>query len=410
MIDVPIGVAMFVTKRALPYHGLQNLVAAFYESLAKGTPPPVTPEESIRVVDWTERIARAADAEYAKRIAPLTLSEEVPVLVTGANGGLGSAIVRKLLSTGQRVRILVRRPPTAIPKNVEVALGDLGDPNAVDRAVKGASLVIHAGATMKGPWPEHERGTIAGTQNIIDACLKHRVCKLVHVSSLSVVDWAGQDGRIIDESSPLEPHPELRGSYTQAKLEAERRVSRAARELGLPAVILRPGQIFGPTMPVLTGAVARKMGGRWIVLGDGNLRLPLIHVDDVVDAIVQAAAADIRSGEIIQLVHDRQPTQNEVLRHSLGPDAHVWRVARSVVFALGGLSEAMLGLVKRQSPLSRYRLRSALSRLKFRSLAAGLLPHWHCRVDVLPEQTTDESPEPPTPDPASAAMLPSAAP
>jgi predicted dehydrogenase/nucleoside-diphosphate-sugar epimerase len=408
MIDVPIGVASFLTKRALPYHGLQDLVAAFYESLAKGIPAPVTPEESIRVVDWTERVARAADAEYARKIAPLTLAGEIPVLVTGASGGLGGAIVRHLLQTGQRVRILVRRPPTIIPKNVEVALGDLGDPTAVDRAVKGASLVIHAGATMKGPWPEHERGTIAGTQNIIDACLKHRVCKLVHISSLSVVDWAGQDGKTMDESSPLEPHAQLRGSYTQAKLEAERRVSRAARELGLPCVLLRPGQIFGPNMPILTGAVARKIGNRWIVLGDGTLRLPLIHVDDVVDAVSQAAAADIRSGEIIQLVHDRQPTQNEVLTHYLGSDARVWRIARSVVFALGGFSEAALGLLKRQSPLSRYRLRSALSRLKFESLSAGLLPNWRCRTDVL----ADPSPNAPAisqSQPSSPAMLPSAA-
>ncbi len=383
MIDVPIGVASFITKRALPYHGLQDLVAAFYEAIEKGEPAPVTPRQAIAPVEWTEKIARAADAEYAERISTLTLSDEVPVLVTGASGGLGSAIVEKLLQSGEQVRILVRRPPAVVPENVEVALGDLGDAAAVDRAVKGASLVIHAGAAMKGPWMEHERGTVIGTQNIIDACLKHRVVKLVHISSMSVIDWAGQNEKTVDEDSPLEPHPDKRGSYTRAKLEAEQAVSRAVRDHGLPAVILRPGQIFGPKMPLLTGAVARKMGGRWVVLGDGTLRLPLIHVDDVVEAIVQSASADIRSGEIIQLVNDRQPTQNEVLRHLLPPEAKVLRVARSVVFTLGGVSELLLGILRRQSPLSRYRLHSALSHLRFRSVHANLLPQWYCRVDVL---------------------------
>jgi predicted dehydrogenase/nucleoside-diphosphate-sugar epimerase len=383
MIDVPIGVLSFITKRALPYHGLQDLVAAFYDCLEKGQPAPVPPLQTVACVEWTEKIARAADAEYAQRIAPLTLSDEVPVLVTGASGGVGGAIVDKLLQSGQRVRIMVRRPPATVPENVEVALGDLGDPAAVDRAVKGASLVIHAGAAMKGPWLEHERGTVVGTQNVIDACLKYRVVKLVHVSSMSVVDWAGQNEKTVDENSPLEPHPDRRGSYTRAKLEAEQAVSRAVVDHGLPAVILRPGQIFGPKIPLLTGAVARKMGGRWVVLGDGNLRLPLIHVDDVVEAILQSASADIRSGEIIQLINDRQPTQNEVLRHLLPQDAKVLRVARPVVFTLGGFSEILLGILRRPSPLSRYRLHSALSHLRFQSLHANLLPQWYCRLDVL---------------------------
>jgi len=383
LFDVPRGVVAFLTKRALPYHGLQDLVAAFYQSLSSHAPPPVTPAEAQRVVDWTERVARAADADYAQQIAPLALSQSVPFLVTGASGGVGGAIADRLLAEGQRVRVLMRRPPAAVPPGMEVALGDLGDPAAVDRAVCGAQIVIHAGAAMKGPWLEHQRATVAGTQHVIDACLKHRVAKLVHISSLSVVDWAGQDGKIIDENSPLEPHPAERGHYTRAKLAAEMRVSRAAREAHLPAVILRPGQIVGGKMPLLTAAVARKIGGRWIVLGDGQLRLPLIHLDDVVEAVRQAADSPLCAGQIIQFVHERQPTQNQVLRRCLGPRDPVWRVPRGLVFCLGGLSEILLGLLNRPSPLSRYRLHSALSRLHFHSVQESLLPGWRCRVDAL---------------------------
>jgi 2-alkyl-3-oxoalkanoate reductase len=395
LFDVPKGVLAFVTKRALPYHGLQDLVAEFYKTLSRGEPAPVTPAEAQRVVDWTERVARQADADYARKIAPLTLSDHAPVLVTGASGGVGGAIVDRLLSQGQRVRIMVRRPPAVVPENVEVALGDLGDADAVDRAVRGVDLVIHAGAAMKGAWLEHERATVAGTQNVIDSCLKHRVAKMVHISSMSVIDWAGQDGKTVDENSPLEPRAKERGNYTRAKLEAEQRVSRAARELGLPVVILRPGMIYGPKNPVLSGAVARKLGKRWLVLGNGKIRLPLIHIDDVVEAVMQASESPLRSGEIIQLVADRQPTQNEVLRAYAGPRARVIHLPRSIVFMLGGLSEIMLAPLKRPSPLSRYRLHSGLARLQYKSTqAATLLPQWNCQVDVLDPQAATQSGRP----------------
>ena len=82
----------------------------------------------------------------------------------------------------------------------------LGDPEAVDRAVKGAEVVIHCGAAMKGGWPEHKGGTVVGTQNVIDACKKHKVRQLVHISSMSVIDWAGSAGNgPVSEAANLEP-------------------------------------------------------------------------------------------------------------------------------------------------------------------------------------------------------------
>jgi nucleoside-diphosphate-sugar epimerase len=198
---------------------------------------------------------------------------------------------------------------------------------------------------------------------------------------MSVVDWAGgAPGSVIDENTAHEPRPKDRGAYTAAKLEAERLVTRCAEEQGLPAVILRPGQIYGGAIPLLTPAVARKAGKRWLVLGNGNLRLPLVHMDDVVEAVFRAANSNLERGEIIQLVADNAPTQNEVLRGTQGPGAKVIRVPLPVVYALGGLSEVLLGLLKRKSPLSRYRLSSALTSRTFACRNAHLLG-WTARVD-----------------------------
>jgi predicted dehydrogenase/nucleoside-diphosphate-sugar epimerase len=381
LIDVPIGVWKFVRKEVQAYQGLRDLVADFYHRLATGQPPPVSIEDAAQVVRWVEKVARAADADHAARIAKFTLSEKVPYLVTGASGSLGRAIVKRLAADGKRVRAFVRRVPEHPLQNVEYCFGNLGDPSAVDRAVAGAEIVVHCGAAMKGGWPEHKGGTVVGTQNVIDACRKHRARQLVHISSMSVIDWAGSAGNgPVSEAAALEPRPDERGAYTRAKLEAEQLVVAASRG-GLPCVILRPGQIFGGGIPLINGAIARNAGGRWLVLGDGKLELPLVYIDDVVDAVARAIDRKLVAGEIIQIIDPEHLTQEQVLGLAGGAKPVV-RVPRPVVFALGKLSEYPLGALGRQSPVAVYRLKSALARLRYESERAHDLLGWVPRVGV----------------------------
>jgi predicted dehydrogenase/nucleoside-diphosphate-sugar epimerase len=381
LIDVPIGVWKFVRKEVQAYQGLRDLVADFYRRLAAGEPPPVTVDDAATVVRWVEKVARAADADHAARVAEFKLSDRVPFLVTGASGSLGKAVVKRLRADGHRVRVFVRRIPTRPQDGVEYCFGNLGDPAAVDRAIKGAEIVIHCGAAMKGGWPEHRGGTVIGTQNVIDSCRRHGVKQLVHISSMSVIDWAGSSGNgPVSEAAALEPRPDERGAYTRAKLEAELLVAAAANG-GLPAVILRPGQIFGGGIPLINGAVARNAGRRWLVLGDGKLELPLVYIDDVVDAIMASIQRKLSRGEIIQLVDPTPLTQSEVLELA-GGSRPILRVPRPLVFALGKLSEYPLGALGRQSPVAEYRLRSALARLHYESDRAVSLLDWRPRVGV----------------------------
>lgn len=383
--QVSAGVVGFVRKTIRQYDGVQRLVAEFYRTLDEGLPVPVSVEEATPIVEWVERIARAADADANLRARldarPLT---EVPIVVTGAAGGLGSAIVERLVAQGQRLRAFVRpRGARKVPEGVEIASGDLGNPAAVDEAIAGARMVIHAGAATKGGAVEQHTSTVVGTQNVIDACLKHGVEQLVYISSLSVVDWAGaRSGEPITEDSPLEPRPELRGAYTHAKLEAETLVRRAVAERGLRAVILRPGQIFGGKLPLVNAAVAREIFGRRVVLGDGNIRLPLVYVEDVVDAVCAAIDRGLTGGEIVQLVDESLPTQNEILKRVAGSSAKTLRVPRAAVFAVGWLSEIALRPLHRPSPLSRYRLRSALAHRTYVSRHAHALLDWKPRIGV----------------------------
>jgi predicted dehydrogenase/nucleoside-diphosphate-sugar epimerase len=381
LIDVPIGVFKFVKKEVQAYQGLRDLVGDFYARLARGEAGPVSIEDAAQVVRWVEKIARAADADHKARLAKFQLSDRVPFLVTGASGFLGRATVKRLREQGHEVRVFVRRIPERPQDGVEYCFGNLGDPVAVDRAVKGAEIVIHCGAAMKGGWPEHKGATVIGTQNLVDACKKHGVKQLVHISSMSVIDWAGMSGNgNVCESAPVEPKPDQRGAYTRAKLEAEKIVCDATKH-GLPAVILRPGQIFGGGIPLINGAVARNAGGRWLVLGDGKLELPLVYIDDVVDAITSSIDRNLTRGEVIQIIDPEQLTQEQVLALA-GGNRPVLRVPRPVVFGLGMLSELPLGAIGKQSPVGVYRLKSALARLHYESHRATELLGWRPRVGV----------------------------
>ena len=108
---------------------------------------------------------------------------------------------------------------------VSYVVGNLGDPDDVQRAVRGAAAVIHAGATMSGDAAAFEAGTVVGTRNVVDACIEERVGQLVHISSMAVLDYGAADhGRPLDEWSALESRPHARGDYTPAKWLAEQAV------------------------------------------------------------------------------------------------------------------------------------------------------------------------------------------
>ena len=371
----------FVKKDSKAYQGLHNLIADFYHRLANGDAPAVSVEDAGEVVRWVEKVAKAADQEHLDTLAKFKLSDRVPFMVTGASGSLGKAVVAKLRADGHRVRVFVRRIPANPADGIEYCFGNLGDPVAVDRAVKGADVVIHVGAAMKGGWPEHYLGTVIGTQNVIDACKRYKTRQLVHISSMSVIDWAGSVGKgNVNEDAALEPRAEERGAYTRAKLEAEGRVSDAAAG-GLPCVILRPGQIFGGGIPLVNGAVARSAAGRWLILGDGKLELPLVYIDDMADSVLAAVDKKLTHGEIIQIIDTEHLSQEELLGIA-GGGRKLLRVPRPIVFALGKLSELPLSVFGKPSPIALYRLQSGLARLTYESDRAQKLLGWTPKVGV----------------------------
>jgi predicted dehydrogenase/nucleoside-diphosphate-sugar epimerase len=387
--QVPVNVARFAAKKIVQYDGLHSLIAAFYSALQSGAAMPIPVEQARSTVYWTNRVSQQADAAKIKYQGQFQSVGHAKILVTGANGLIGRHLLGRLLQEGNRVRLFVRRPPE--PElmnngNVEVFLGDLGDPAAVDQAVAGTEIVYHVGAAMKGSAHDHERGTVYGTQNIVDSLLRHNVQRLVYISSLSCLHAeVARRGDVITENWPIELSPTKRGAYTQTKTAAEKIVLDAVRDQHLRAVLLRPGRVFGPGMTLLTPEVARRVGSFFVVLGDGTRELPLVYVDDVIDAIVLAAETSEFDGRIFHIVDRTQITQNQVVHDYISKNAKsakVIRVPLAVVYSLALGFEVLSKILKRPVPLSIYRVKSALARMKFDCTRAETELGWRPRVGV----------------------------
>jgi predicted dehydrogenase/nucleoside-diphosphate-sugar epimerase len=375
-------------KRIRQYHGVQDFVAAFYAALASGRPAPVTPEQARPIVYWTEHVARLADAALEKKRFASAGPFTAKVLVTGGTGFVGGHLLRKLAMTQEKVRVLTRRPPSpelASYSQFEWVLGDLGDPEAVDRAVAGTEVVYHIGAAMKGREADFLGGTLQGTRNVVESALRHNA-RIVYVSSLSVLRTDTiVPGISVDEDWPLEPHPERRGWYSRAKLEAERVITDAVRQHGLRALILRPGQVIGPGSSLITPAIGLKAKKWFVVIGDGTRTVPLVHVDDLVETMLRGAQSDIWDGSVFHLVDPMQVTQNEMIRYAKERPNAIGRVVHIPSWVVLGVARVVGGLMSviRRRPMTfAYRLKSAAPVNSFDCTRARSKLHWNPSIGV----------------------------
>ena len=385
---VAVNTLRFATRRLLPSPGIHVSVVKFHEALHNGTPPPVTAEEGRRIISLLEEVSRRADEDKRRYLEEAPPVRQPRILVTGAGGFVGRALVRRLREQGEPIRLMLRRPPRerSGDPNVHLVFGDLGDPAAVDRAVEGIHTVYHVGAAMRGGPMEFQSGTVWGTRNVVASCERHGVARLVYVSSLSVLDHAGhKPGVPITEKSPYEPFPDRRGLYTQTKLEAEKTVLQAAAEGRIQAVILRFGQIYGAGSEFPpSGTIA--IAGRWLVVGNGSHRVPLVYIENVVDALLLAAGRDLPNGTLLQVIDPegiRQKDYVEWVRKS-GRRVKASYVPKWFLYLAAWGVEILGKLLKRSVPLNRYRISSITPVWPCDCSAAETQLGWKPRV-LIPE-------------------------
>jgi nucleoside-diphosphate-sugar epimerase len=211
------------------------------------------------------------------------------VLVTGGTGFIGRALVERLIERGDRVVVLARGASgTDLPAGAELHRGDVADMSSVGSAARGCGLVFHvaAKAGIAGPAAAYRRSNVEGTRNVLEACRRHAVPRLVLTSTPAVV-FDGRDMEGTDESAPYPARYEA--AYPATKAEAERMVL-AASGPALATVALRPHLVFGPGDRHLVPRILdRARAGTLALVGDGSNRVDATYVDNAVDAHLAAA-------------------------------------------------------------------------------------------------------------------------
>lgn len=227
------------------------------------------------------------------------------VLVTGAAGFVGLALVRRLRADGERVRAVAlpgdRRLPELRALDVEVVEADVTDGAALAPCFAGVERVFHGAALVHGwhPWARYRAVNIGGTQAVARAAHAAGVRRLVHIST-SDVFGIPRDGAVIDESRPFgywgEPYPDT-------KIDAERWLWDFHRESGLPVSVVYPGWVYGPGDEALFPGFAQAIRDGLLIFWQRDTRLAWAHVDNLADAIalVGREAAAVGQG---YLVHD----------------------------------------------------------------------------------------------------------
>lgn len=213
------------------------------------------------------------------------------VLVTGGGGFLGSAMARRLLAEGHAVTIVARGDYPALgAAGATLARVDIGDRDALTRAMEGHELVFHV-AAKAGVWGKEAdfvHSNVTGTESVLAACRATGVAKLVYTSSPSVIF----DGHDHLDAGPGLPYPDrYEAIYPRTKAEAERMVL-AANSPSLATVALRPHLIYGPGDPwLLPRILTRHRAGRLRIVGTGDNQVSLTYVDNAAAAHLQAAVA-----------------------------------------------------------------------------------------------------------------------
>jgi nucleoside-diphosphate-sugar epimerase len=248
------------------------------------------------------------------------------VLVTGANGFVGSALVRELLRRGVPVNAAVRSGVESDPRANVVRVGDLGTGTDWGRALAGCDAVVHCAARVHvmaddatDPLAAYRHANTEGTVALANQAAAAGVRRFVFLSSIKVNGEATRPGAAFTERAAPAP----RDPYGISKLEAERRLAEMARSNGMELVILRIPLVYGPGVKANFRDMVRWLE-RGVPLPFGAItrnRRSLLALDNLVDLI------------LLSLVHPAAPGQ--VFLASDGEDLSTADLLRRTAAALG---------------------------------------------------------------------------
>lgn len=236
------------------------------------------------------------------------------VLVTGAAGFIGSHLVEALARDGAEVRAFVRynsrndygwleQLEEGLRDEVEIFRGDLANPEAVTNALRDRDTVFHLGALIPIPYSyQHPRefveANVVGTLNVLEACRRDPVRRLVHTSTSEVYGTAMRVP--IDEEHPLN----AQSPYAATKIGADQLALSFWRSFETPVVVARPFNTFGPRQSaraVIPTLITQALAREDVELGSTHPTRDFLYVEDLTRGFERCAEADGVEGEVINL-------------------------------------------------------------------------------------------------------------
>lgn len=258
------------------------------------------------------------------------------VLVTGAGGFIGSHLVEALLEKGASVRAFVKYNsrddwgmlsdlPDECQKSIEVVLGDIRDPFFVRKAVCGCDYVFHLAALIGIPYSyvaprDYVAVNVLGTVNILQACQDERTRRMVHTSTSETYGTALYVP--IDEKHPMQGQ----SPYSASKIGADKMVESYHKSFGLPVVIVRPFNTFGPrqsSRAFMPTVVSQALTREKIIMGALEPIRDMTYVKDTVEGLITIGLCDKLLGEVVNLGMGNGRTVGEMaekILHMLGKD------------------------------------------------------------------------------------------
>ncbi len=235
------------------------------------------------------------------------------VVVTGASGFLGGAVVRALHDRGRRVRALVRETSDVRglrASGVALVRGDVVVGDGLAAAFAGARLVVHAAGMLGRPgaaYAAYESVHVVGTMNVVRAARAAGVERVLHLSSPGLLGPVARDAPDADEDST--PNPT--NPYERSKAAAEAALREDAADRGAIAVIVRPEFVYGPGDHHVLRLFQSLRRRRFVYVGRGDALCHPTYVDDAVAGLL-AAAERGRAGRVYHVAGPRPVTIREL--------------------------------------------------------------------------------------------------
>src|ERR1700680_146923 len=246
------------------------------------------------------------------------ISTEDPILITGATGFIGMRLVEHLLARGFRNLRCFVRASRKVPQlkdiasrnngaRIELVKGNLLSRVDCERATRNVAVIYHlAAARGEKSVPDAFMNSVVTTRNLMEAALLHQTLRrFVNVSSFAVyTNRTNRRGRVLDETCATDKQPETAGdAYCFAKGKEEEIVTEYGKSYGMPYVIVRPGYVYGPGNPGISGRVGINLFGLFLHLGGSN-QIPFTYVDNCAQAIALAGLKKGVDGGVFYRVGD----------------------------------------------------------------------------------------------------------